>query len=60
MENDFMEQFIAFMKAQQEAEKEGRQEFTCPLCGGKARWGRSSYNNHLWCNCADCGIRMME
>lgn len=58
--DDFIEKLKAFMEAQQAAEEEGRQEFTCPLCGEKAMWGRSPYNNHLHCSCKGCGIRMME
>ena len=54
------EQAIEFMKAQQEAEQAGNNEFTCPLCGGKAWWSRSSYNNHLHAGCHGCGMRMME
>lgn len=61
MENDdFIIQLTTFMKAQQEAEEAGETEFTCPLCGAKAMWGRSPYNNHLHCGCKGCGIRMME
>lgn len=60
MAPDMIDQIAAFMKAQQEAEQEGRHEFTCPLCGGKAEWGRARGNNHLHCGCRDCGFRMME
>lgn len=56
----YMDSIAKFMKAQQEAEKNGEEKFTCPLCGGEALWGRSSYNNHLHCACKGCGIRMME
>ncbi len=35
-----------FWKAKDEAEKEGNNEFICPLCGGKAWWSRSEYNGH--------------
>lgn len=55
-----IDMIIAFMKAQGEAEQEGRHEFTCPLCGGKAEWGRARGNNHLHCGCKGCGFRMME
>lgn len=51
---------VLFMKAQMEAEKKGEEEFVCPLCGGEAWWGRSSYNNHLHCGCRKCGFKMME
>ena len=54
------DKIIAFMQAQREAEEEGREEFTCPLCGGTAFWGRARVNNHLHCGCKGCGFRMME
>lgn len=57
---DILEQLKAFMEAQQQAEQEGQQEFTCPLCGGSAEWGRARGNNHLHCACGGCGFRMME
>lgn len=49
-----------FIEARQKAEREGKKEFTCPICGGKAAWDRSPYNNHLRCWCKGCGFRMME
>lgn len=57
---DIIEKIKPFMEAQQEAEKEGQQEFTCPLCRGPAMWSRSPHNNHLWCKCKGCGFLMME
>lgn len=60
VKNSNVDEVIAFMNAQQEAEAEGREEFTCPLCGGTAIWGRARGNNHLHCGCKGCGFRMME
>lgn len=57
---DAYEEIITFIKAQQKAEQEGRYEFTCPLCGATAKWGRTPYNNHLYCGCQGCGFKMME
>jgi ssDNA-binding Zn-finger/Zn-ribbon topoisomerase 1 len=57
---NFIEEIIAFMKAQDEAEKSHKEGFKCPLCGGDAWWKRSSYNNHLHCACRKCGLHMME
>lgn len=57
---DPVTQVIAFMKAQITAENEGKKEFVCPICGGKAYWGRSSYNNHLHSGCRDCRFYMIE
>lgn len=55
-----MDDVFKFMKAQQDAEEEGEEEFVCPICGGKAWWGRSYINGHLHCGCQDCGIRVIE
>lgn len=49
-----------FLKAQAQAETDGRQKFTCPLCGGAAWWSRNDVNGHLWCGCQGCGFGMME
>lgn len=56
----YMDNLSKFIKAQQEAEKNGEEEFTCPFCGGKAWWGRSSYNNHLHCGCQNCETLIMQ
>ena len=58
--NDIIDDIKVFMEAQQTAEKHGKQEFACPLCGATAIWGRSSNNNHLHCGCRGCGFTMME
>lgn len=55
-----IEELIKFMKAQQEAEERGEQEFTCPICGAVASWGRAKSNNHLHCGCNGCGFSMIE
>ena len=57
---DILEQLKAFMEAQDQAEQEGRKEFTCPLCGGPAEWARARGNNHLHCSCVGCGFRIVE
>lgn len=57
---DIIQQIKDFMESQQAAEKEGKHEFRCPLCGGNAMWNRSDYNNHLWTKCQGCGFLVME
>lgn len=52
---------IDFLAAQAKAEKNRKRQFTCPLCGGIAEWGRATgYNNHLHAGCHKCGFRIME
>lgn len=57
---EIINEIKAFMEAQQKAEDEGEHEFTCPLCGGDAKWVRAPRNNHLHCHCGGCGFSMME
>lgn len=52
--------FVSFIKAQIEAEEQGKNEFTCPLCGGDAWWRRVSYNNHLRSGCKKCEFFIMQ
>lgn len=54
------ESIIKFLKAQHEAEEAGKEEFTCPVCGGNARWGRAALNGHLHCGCEKCGMKVIE
>lgn len=58
--NDMAKDIKLFMDAQKKAEEHGEQEFTCPLCGSTAVWGRAPDNNHLHCGCRGCGFTMME
>ena len=51
---------LEFLAAQEEAEKEGRHEFRCPICGGTAEWSRSKYNGHLKAWCRKCILLVME
>lgn len=60
MKEDIIMEIKLFLKALQDAEAEGQNEFTCPLCGGQAVWTRSQYNDHVHCGCKRCGFHMME
>jgi hypothetical protein len=51
---------FAFLKAVNAAAEEGREDFTCPICGGSAHWARSEYNGHISAKCDKCKIRVME
>ena len=55
-----IKQMLSLMYAQQKAERDGRNEFECPLCGETAWWSRSEWNNHLRCWCTGCGFQIME
>ena len=55
-----LDKFELFVKAFGEAEKRGEKDFTCPMCGGHAFWGRSAYNGHLHMGCKDCGYKIYE
>lgn len=55
-----MDAIFKYLKAEQEAEENGKQEFICPLCGGDAFWVRSPYNNHKHSGCRKCGMKVME
>ena len=54
------EKAIRFLEDQDKAEKEGKSEFVCPLCGEKAWWSRSEYNGHIHCGCDTCGFAIMQ
>ena len=51
---------FAFIEAVNAAEADGREEFACPICGGRAHWVRSPYNGHIAANCEKCNMRMFE
>lgn len=49
---------LAFMKAQQDAERIGHIFFACPLCGGEAYWLRNY--KHMSSRCRDCGFSIIS
>lgn len=55
-----MKDALEFLAALNKAEKENRQEFTCPICGGDASWTRSPLNGHIQAGCTKCRIRVLE
>lgn len=57
---DTYKKLDAFLSAQKEAEKQGKHEFTCPICGGRAKWVRYSLNDHLHAGCEKCEFYIME
>ena len=57
---DTYKKLAVFQSAQKEAEKQGKNEFTCPICGGRAKWVRYSLNDHLHAGCEKCEFYIME
>lgn len=51
---------IQFWEAQDKAEKEGKGELICPLCGGEAWWHRSECNGHVHRGCDTCKFLIMQ
>lgn len=58
--NKFDEKIAKYLEALIEAEAKSKEEFTCPLCGGKAWWARSRINNHLRSKCEQCGFAIIQ
>ena len=59
-DREMMEALGDFLAALSEAQDAGEKEFVCPLCGGKASWGRSPGNGHIHAGCDKCGFRLAE
>ena len=59
-EDEVMDSIFKYLKAEQQAEAEGKKEFMCPLCGGKAWWLRSGFNGHRHSRCTRCGFYVGE
>lgn len=45
-----------FLSAQQEAEREKKDRFQCPVCGGPAAWTRSDNEIRFYAVCRGCGM----
>ena len=59
-EDEIVESLLKYLKAEQQAEEEGKKEFVCPLCGGTAWWLQSDYNGHKHSRCTKCGFYVGE
>ena len=57
---DSEERFFAFLEAVIKAQKEGQDEFCCPVCGGTVAIKKSGTNGHISANCNGCVFRMIE
>ena len=57
---DGKEDIFKFMGAVYKAETLEQHEFQCPLCKGKAHWGISELNGHLFAGCESCKMRVLE
>ena len=56
---DFFD-MIDFMESLEEAQKTGNHEFTCPICGGKAKWSCSECSEQVSAKCDGCGISLVK
>lgn len=56
---DFFD-MIDFMDSLEEAQKIEDHEFTCPICGGKAKWSYSECNGQIIAKCDRCGISLVK
>lgn len=41
-------------------EKGKMYEFECPFCKKKATAIKNDYNGHLWCECKNCDIKIIQ
>lgn len=62
IEDKEIEDFLKFMKIANDIckEKGKMYEFECPLCKGKAKAIKNTYNGHLWAKCNDCDINVIQ
>lgn len=58
MENDYLKgELLPSLKAIEEAEQRGEHAFTCPICGGKAKWYCAvDPSDNLCSYCRSCGF----
>lgn len=57
-DSDPIDDLFKFMQAIPKDKERG--EFTCPLCGGKARFYHTPLNGHLHAMCNDCMKRVLQ
>ena len=57
---DETDEMFKFVEAVFEAEKAGKHNFACPICGGSAHWERATYNDHIRARCEKCKTVLMQ
>ena len=61
MEEDIKQSIKFFNYAYDICKERGKTyEFECPFCKEKATAIKSSYNGHLWCECKNCDIKIIQ
>lgn len=62
IENEEIEDFINFLQvADNICEEKGKTyEFDCPICKGKAKAIKNTYNGHLWASCESCNMKLIQ
>lgn len=54
-EHSGYDHFVDFVRAiPRDMEPGNKYTWTCPVCCGSATGSKSTYNGHLYANCADC------
>lgn len=60
MENNIVKMLKFRQMAGMGLKKGEEKEFVCPLCGGKAKASRDSAKGHLWAECEECGMKIIQ
>lgn len=60
MTDEVYEQMVTFLKALNEAERDGKKEFVCPLCGGIVVMRKAESNGHVHAYCNKCFMEVHE
>lgn len=61
-EDKYIQEFLQYLKVADEVCKEKGKvyEFECPICKGKAKAIKNSYNGHLWLKCENCDMNVIQ
>lgn len=62
IEDKDIQEFLQYLKVADKVCKEKGKvyEFECPICKGKAKAIKNSYNGHLWSKCENCAMTVIQ
>lgn len=62
IEDKEVQDFLKFMEIADNAIKERGKiyKFKCPICGEEARGIKNTYNGHLWAQCENCKMNVIQ